>query len=201
MYPSKIREGKMKKDIVFAGVGGQGVVSAAAILVSQLDRLGYKCKQNEVHGMAQRGGAVVCFVRVSNDEIFSDIIPKGAADIILATEPMEALRYIDYLAADGTIISSNVPYKNIEYPEVSNIIGALKKNHTIVVDIEKLVGELKNEKVSNIAMVGALSKVLNIDGLRDGILKDIEKRFAKKGEAVLKLNYTAFEYGEKSAAH
>lgn len=191
----------MKYDIIFAGVGGQGIVSAAAMLVTQADRLGFKCKQNEVHGMAQRGGAVVCFVRISTDEIFSDIIPKGAADYILATEPMEALRYVEYLGPEGKIITSNKPYRNIEYPEMSGLMAALAKTkNPVIVDAEKLVAELKNERVVNIAMMGALGKELGIDGLRDGILKDVEKRFAKKGEAVIELNRRAFSFGEAAAS-
>ena len=190
----------MKYDIIFAGVGGQGIVSAAAMLVTQADRLGFKCKQNEVHGMAQRGGAVVCFVRISNDEIYSDIIPKGAADYILATEPMEALRYVEYLSPKGTIVTSNKPYRNVEYPEVGKVIEAVKKSgSSVIVDAEKLVADLKNERVVNIAMMGALSKALGIDGLKDGILKDVEKRFAKKGEAVVELNRRAFAFGESAA--
>jgi indolepyruvate ferredoxin oxidoreductase beta subunit len=191
----------MKYDIIFAGVGGQGIVLAAAMLVAHADRLGLKSKQNEVHGMAQRGGAVVCHVRLSDREIFSDIIPMGAADIILGTEPMESLRYINYLSPEGTVITSNKPVKNIEYPDTAKIISTLKeKCHTIVVDIDALVTELKNEKMINLAMMGALSKVLKIDGLREGILKDVEKRFASKGEGVIRLNHRAFEFGEKAAS-
>lgn len=190
----------MKKDIIFAGVGGQGIVSAAAMLVAEVDRLGFRCKQNEVHGMAQRGGSVVCHVRISDREIYSDIIPKGSADIILATEPMECLRYMGQLSKGGLAITSNRPVKNIEYPELSKILGAIKSAcKSIIVDTEVLIAELKNEKAINIAMVGALSKTLSIDGLKEGILKDIERRFAKKGDAVLELNRRAFEFGEKSA--
>lgn len=191
----------MKVDIIFAGVGGQGIVSAAAMLVTQADKLGFTCKQNEVHGMAQRGGAVVCFVRISDKPIFSDIIPKGAADFILATEPMEALRYVEYLGPKGAIITSNKPYKNIEYPEITKILDVVKKSgNAVVVDAEKLVAELKNERVVNIAMMGALEKKLGLEGLRDGILKDVEKRFAKKGEAVVELNKKAFAFGEAAAS-
>jgi indolepyruvate ferredoxin oxidoreductase beta subunit len=191
----------MKKDIIFAGVGGQGVVSAAAMFVSEAARLGFVCKQNEVHGMAQRGGAVVCFVRVSDKAIYSDIVPKGACDIILATEPMEALRYTDYLSKDGVIITSNKPVVNIAYPEIEEVLAAVAKykNH-VIVDCEMLSQELKSEKVMNVAMVGALSKVLAIDGLREGILKGIEKKFAEKGKEVVDLNFKAFEFGESAAS-
>ncbi|MBT3181910.1 MAG: indolepyruvate oxidoreductase subunit beta [Deltaproteobacteria bacterium] len=187
----------MKKDIIFAGVGGQGIVSAAAMIVTQVDKLGFQCKQNEVHGMAQRGGSVVCHVRISDGQIYSDIIPKGSADLILATEPMEALRYIEYLSKDGTVITSNRPFKNIDYPDEKDIINSIeKRSNSIVVDANGLVDELKNERVINVAMIGALSKAIGIEGLKDGILKDVEKRFSKKGEAVVQLNHKAFEFGE-----
>lgn len=189
----------MKQDIIFAGVGGQGIVSAAAMLVEQAMRLNLKCKQNEVHGMAQRGGSVVCHVRLSNTDIYSDIIPKGSADIILGTEPMEALRYFDYLSPNGVAIASNKPVKNIEYPDMQRLVDAIKgAPKAVIVDAEKLVAELKNERIINIAMMGALSHVLGIDGLKEGILKDVEKRFAKKGPAVVELNHRAFDYGWNS---
>lgn len=195
------QEVTMKYDIIFAGVGGQGIVSAAAMLVEQADRLGLRSKQNEVHGMAQRGGAVVCHVRISDKEIYSDTIPSGSADIILGTEPMEALRYVEYLSPEGAVITSNKPVRNIEYPDLSKIVAAIRKScRSVIVDSESLVTELKNERVVNIAMMGALSRMLDIAGLRDGILKDVERRFAKKGEAVVELNKKAFEFGWNSVA-
>ncbi len=189
----------MKYDIIFAGVGGQGVVSASSMFVAQADRLGYKCKQNEVHGMAQRGGAVVCFIRISDEEIYSDIIPRGGCDIILGMEPMEAMRYVDYLSPDGCVVTSNRPIKNIEYPDEQKLIGELKGlASTVVVDSNALVDELKNERIINVAMLGALTKKLGIDGLKEAILGDVKKRFAKKGEAIVELNYKAFEFGENA---
>ncbi len=191
----------MKYDIIFAGVGGQGVVSASSMLVAQADRLGLMCKQNEVHGMAQRGGAVVCHVRLSDEEIYSDIIPKGGADVILGMEPMEALRYVDYLSRNGTVITSNRPIKNIAYPDEGELLKAVRKQPSaIVVDTNALVEELKNERVINVAMLGALAKRLGIEGLKEGILKDVEQRFAKKGEAIVKLNHEAFAFGEAAAS-
>ncbi len=187
----------MKYDIVFAGVGGQGIVSAAAMVVTQTGKLGLNSKQNEVHGMAQRGGAVVCFVRLSDGEIHSDIIPKGAGDYILATEPMEALRYVDYLSPEGVVITSNRPIKNIAYPDEAKILSALAERcKTVVVDANALVDELKNERMINVAMVGALCAALDLDNLKEGIIADVEKRFAKKGEKVIELNRRAFAFGE-----
>lgn len=190
----------MKYDIIFAGVGGQGIISAAAMLMEQANKLGLFCKQNEVHGMAQRGGAVVCHVRISDKEIYSAIIPKGAADFILGTEPMEALRYIDSLSPDGCVITSLRPVKNIEYPDLGKITAAIKSScNAVIVDTEKLVAEFKNERVVNIAMMGALARRLKIDGLKEGMMKAIERRFAKKGEALVEFNRKAFEFGWNAA--
>ena len=137
----------MKKDIVFAGVGGQGIVSAAAMVVQTAIELGLNAKQNEVHGMAQRGGSVVCHVRISDEKIDSITIPKGTADFIFATEPMEALRYIDYLAKDGTVITNNTPFINIpKYPSKDKIYDHLNKVNTVFIDGEKLIQDIKTQK-------------------------------------------------------
>ena len=190
----------MKKDIIFAGVGGQGVISAAAMLVTQMDLLGFKCKQNEVHGMAQRGGSVVCHVRLSSDDIFSDMVPKGSADIIAATEPMEAVRYMDYLAPNGVVITSNRPVLNIEYPDVGDVIADIKsKSRAVIIDADKFVEECKNERAINVAVLGAISKELKTKGLKEGIFNDIKRRFSKKGDAIVEMNHKALAFGESAA--
>lgn len=84
----------MNKNIIIAGVGGQGILTIAAIIDLAAMELGLHVKQAEVHGMSQRGGAVESHLRLSSREIFSDLIPKGKADLILSIEPMEALRYL-----------------------------------------------------------------------------------------------------------
>lgn len=184
----------MKIDIIFAGVGGQGIVSIASLLVEAAGREGLHAKQNEVHGMAQRGGAVSCHVRISTEPIWSDIIPKGSADYILATEPMEAIRYADFLKPDGIIITSNQPVKNIAYPEENKIFDAIKK-HTgaVIVDTVTITGELHNPKVQNIAVLGALIKKMG--RLQENIEKLISKKFASKGEKVIDANLNALKMG------
>ena len=189
----------MKKDIIFAGVGGQGIISIAAMLTSALMKKGFKCKQTEVHGMSQRGGDVSCGVRFSTDEIFSDIIPRGGADIILATEPMEALRFTDFLRDGGVVISANQPVKNIPYPELGDMLATIKKiPNSIVVDTEKLTVELKNPRVMNIAMLAALIKVLGMEDVREMLVADIKKRFAAKGDSVIEANIKAIDFGMNS---
>ena len=84
----------MKQDIILSGVGGQGILSIATIIGEAATQAGLTLKQAEVHGMSQRGGDVQSNLRTSSDEILSDLIPQGAADIIISLEPMEALRYV-----------------------------------------------------------------------------------------------------------
>lgn len=184
----------MKQDIIFAGVGGQGIVSIASLLVEAASLAGLHAKQNEVHGMAQRGGAVSCHVRISTETIWADIIPKGSADYILSTEPMEALRYVDLLKPDGVIITSNQPVRNIAYPDESKIFDAIKKHAgSVIVDTAAITSELHNPKVQNIAMLGALLEKMGI--LREGVEGFISKRFASKGEKVVDINLKALKMG------
>lgn len=186
----------MKKDIIFAGVGGQGIVSIAMMLAEAVSEEGLHVKQNEVHGMAQRGGAVESHVRISDQPIYSDMIPKGAADIILSTEPMEALRYTEFLQTNGVILTNNQPVKNIEYPDLEKILGKVREiKNSVIVDTEAITKELGNPKAANMAMLGALLKALNMDHVRTRIEKKIEARFAKKGENVVKGNLKALHLG------
>ncbi len=103
----------MKYDIILAGVGGQGILTTAQAISLAAMRRGLKVKQSEVHGMSQRGGVVQAHLRMAYHEIFSDLIPIGAADMILSVEPMETLRYVQYLNESGVIVSNTVPVVNI----------------------------------------------------------------------------------------
>ena len=89
----------MKTDVILSGVGGQGILSIATIIGEAAMNEGLYIKQAEVHGMSQRGGDVQSNLRISSDPIYSDLIPKGQADVIISLEPMEALRYLPYLSA------------------------------------------------------------------------------------------------------
>ena len=184
----------MKYDIIFAGVGGQGIVSIASMLVEAAGKEGLHAKQNEVHGMSQRGGAVSCHVRISTEPIWADIIPHGSADFILATEPMEGLRYADFLKADGIIITGNQPVKNIEYPDEQKLFDAIKRHSgAVIVDTAAITAELHNPKAANIAVLGALAK--KIGRFQDKIEAIITKKFSSKGEKVVETNIKAFEMG------
>ncbi len=103
----------MKYDILLCGVGGQGVLSIAAIIASSAMADGLQVRQSEVHGMSQRGGGVQAHLRISDSRIASDLIPTGQADMILSMEPLESLRYLSSLSTSGVVITSEAPFGNI----------------------------------------------------------------------------------------
>jgi indolepyruvate ferredoxin oxidoreductase beta subunit len=189
----------MKKDLILAGVGGQGILSIAFIVDNAALEMGWNFKQSEVHGMAQRGGAVQSHLRYSEDEIFSDLIPFGMADVLLAVEPLESLRYINYLAEDGIAIVSSAPYKNIpDYPDLDKVLEQVRKipNH-IIIDSESLAKQAGNTRAQNIIMLGGASRYLGIE--EDLLKKFIILAFKKKGKDVIDLNLKAFDLGREAA--
>ena len=134
----------MKKNIILAGVGGQGILSIATVIGEAALAEGLYLKQAEVHGMSQRGGDVQSNLRLSSDPIMSDLIEKGDADLIISLEPMEALRYVSYLAPDGWIVTSSVPFVNIpDYPDINEVLNHVKafKNH-VLLDVEALAKDV-----------------------------------------------------------
>jgi indolepyruvate ferredoxin oxidoreductase beta subunit len=185
----------MKKDIILAGVGGQGILTIAAIVDWAALDCGLHIKQAEVHGMSQRGGAVQSHLRISSDEIFSDLIPKGSADVVLSVEPMESLRYLSFLADDGYVVTSSKQYKNIpNYPDENKLLDELNKlPRKILVDAEQLAKEVGNIKASNIVMLGAASPLLDISA--DSFEKGIKALFERKGNALVELNLKALHAG------
>jgi len=103
----------MKYDVILAGVGGQGVLSVASIIAHAAMSEGLEVRQSEVHGMAQRGGAVLAHMRISSKKIAGDLVPKGGADLIISMEPLESLRYVSYLKETGVLITAAEPFNNI----------------------------------------------------------------------------------------
>ena len=185
----------MKSDIILAGVGGQGILSIATVLGFGAIKSGLFLKQAEVHGMSQRGGDVSSNLRISEKEIFSDLIPFGSADLIISVEPMEALRYLPKLSEDGWIVTNTKPFENIpNYPELDKIYDEIRKikNH-VLIDADSMAKELGNSRVMNIIMLGAASKFVDIDfsKFEDGI-KFI---FGKKGQKLIDLNLKALKMG------
>jgi len=189
----------MKQDIILAGVGGQGILSIAYVIDNAALADGLFFKQAEVHGMAQRGGAVQSHMRLSDGTIWSDLIPKGEADMILSVEPLEALRYFDYLRPDGIVVTSSTPYKNIpDYPDLAKVLAAVRAvPRSVVVDSEKLAKEAGTVKAQNIVLLGAAAAFLI---LKEASLRaTIETLFRGRGTPVLEANLKAFELGKKAA--
>ena len=132
---------QMKKDFILAGVGGQGILSIAAIIGTAAINNGLYLKQAEVHGMSQRGGDVHSNLRISDKEIASDLIPEGQADMIISVEPMESLRYLPMLAPDGWLITNTTPHINIpDYPELDDVIAEIDKipNQTLFCALDEI---------------------------------------------------------------
>ena len=189
----------MKQDIILAGVGGQGILSIAYVIDNAALADGLFFKQAEVHGMAQRGGAVQSHMRLSDEAIWSDLIPKGGADMILSVEPLEALRYLDGLRPDGIVVTSSTPYRNIpDYPDVGQVLEAVRKApRSVVVDSEKLAKEAGTVKAQNIVLLGAASSFLILK--EQSLLATIDSLFRGRGPTVLEANLKAFELGKRAA--
>jgi len=189
----------MKQDIILAGVGGQGILSIAYVIDNAALKEGFHFKQAEVHGMAQRGGGVQSHLRISDEDIFSDLIPKGSADLILSVEPMEALRYFDYLGPEGILVSSSSPYINIpDYPEMESILGAIRgAGNSVLIDSKKLAAEAGSALSQNMVMLGAASPFLKLS--RENLLEYVETLFRRKGDSIVEINRKAFELGRKAA--
>jgi len=189
----------MKQDIILAGVGGQGILSIAYVIDNAALADGLFFKQAEVHGMAQRGGAVQSHMRLADGAIWSDLIPKGEADMILSVEPLEALRYFDYLRPDGIVVTSSNPYRNIpDYPEIDAVLEAIRRApRAVVIDSEKLAKEAGTVKAQNIVLLGAAAAFLILK--EESISRTIEDLFRGRGTPVLEANLKAFELGKKAA--
>ncbi|MGK2858384.1 MAG: indolepyruvate oxidoreductase subunit beta [Thermoanaerobaculia bacterium] len=190
----------MKCDIIAAGVGGQGVLSVSAIIAASALRAGLYAVQSEVHGMSQRGGAVVAHLRISDEPIHSATVGLGKADLVISMEPLESLRYLEFLAPTGTIISSIEPVKNFEgYPEVEKVLDEVKRiPNSILIDATKLAREAGNAKAANIIMVGAAAHLLPIG--EEHILAFIEETFRAKSEKLVEVNLKAFASGRLAVA-
>ena len=186
----------MKTDIILAGVGGQGILSIATIIGEAATKAGLNLKQAEVHGMSQRGGDVQSNLRLSDQPIYSDLIPRGKADLIIAMEPMDALRYVPFLSPDGAVVTSSKPFINIpNYPDEAAVLSELDAlNKVVRLDIEEVAKELKTPKSANVILLGMAAPFLDILSA-DELRSAIGRVFASKGEAIVEANYKAFDAG------
>jgi len=187
-----------KQDIILAGVGGQGILSIAFVIAGAALKEGWQVKQAEVHGMAQRGGGVQSHLRLSRDRIWSDLIPRGGADLILSVEPLEALRYLDFLSPQGRIVTSSTPFLNIpDYPDREMLLARIRAiPGSIVVDSEKLAREAGTIRAQNTVMLGAASGFLVV--AEENLKASVRALFERRGEKVLESNLRAFDLGRQA---
>jgi len=196
---SASRSRTMEFNIVLAGVGGQGILTTAQALSRAALRRGWHVKQAEVHGMSQRGGAVHSHLRLADHELASDLIPLGQADMILAAEPMEALRYVQYLAETGVIVSNTVPVVNIpNYGGVEEILDRIARHpRHVLIDANYLAGLAGATRAASIVMLGAASEYLDIacTAYEDAI----SGMFSPRGQRLVEINRRAFLLGRSAA--
>ena len=185
----------MTKNIMIVGVGGQGTLLASRILGNTVINEGYDVKVSEVHGMSQRGGSVVTYVKYG-DKVYSPIIDRGEADIILAFESLEAYRALPYLKKDGQIIVNTqqmdpmpVITGAMQYPEnIVEKIGA--KANLKTVDALTLAKEAGNIKAVNVVLIGIMAKNTDIP-----YEKWVETIKTTVPEKFLDINLKAFDLG------
>lgn len=181
--------------IVLSGVGGQGVLSLAQIVLEALRRSGLHALQSEIHGMSQRGGSVHAQVCFSELPLSSPIIDDGCADLLISLEPLEALRYVRMLRMNGHLVVSEEPQANMEgYPPLEDVYAALKAvRGAHLVDTEDLARRLNHRQAGGMALLGMASKFLPVS---DETWREvIAQRFEAKGARVTEKNLEAFEAG------
>ena len=188
----------MAKSILLVGVGGQGTILASKILTLGLMEAGYDVKMSEIHGMSQRGGSVSSQARYG-EKVYSPVVEKGAADIVVAFEKMEALRALDYLKEDGVLVVNDVEIPSMsvivgdeDYPaDVLDEIGKHVKEK--VVNATKLATELGNEKAANIILLGTIIKSMGLEDINwDAILEaNIKSKFVELNKKALKVGMEA----------
>jgi len=183
-------------NIMIVGVGGQGTLLASRILGNVALKSGYDVKVSEVHGMSQRGGSVVTYVKMG-EKVFSSLIEKGEADIIIAFEKLEALRWVDYLKTDGTMIVNDqvinpmpVIIGKAKYPE--NILDRMKESGIKLLSIDALsiARECGNSKAVNVVLIGLMAKTTKIK--REIWQHALKEVIPKK---LLEVNVKAFDAG------
>ncbi len=187
----------MTYDIVLAGVGGQGVLSLSSIIAAGALDSGLQTKQSEVHGMAQRGGAVTAHLRLAAQPIASDLVPRGRASLILSLEPLESLRYLEYLSPNGILITASRPVANIaDYPDLDELLTTIHAlPRAFVIDAAALAKRAGLPQATNMVMAGAASMWLPLSP--SAIERSITRRFAAKGAAVVEKNLAAFRAGRQ----
>jgi indolepyruvate ferredoxin oxidoreductase, beta subunit len=194
----KKAEQHRKFDLLITGVGGQGAILASDIIGKAAVSAGLPIRAAETHGMAQRGGSVVNHIRVGED--YGSMIPKKGADLMLALEPMEAVRYLDFLKDGGVVIINTQPMLPVtvtsghaKYPDVSEILDVLSEKYIVkAFNADELAFEAGSRLAMNVAMVGAVSDYLPIP--RENLLESIKALVPQK---TVEINLKAFEMGRR----
>ena len=185
----------MTYNILLAGVGGQGVLSLAAVIAKAAMAAGLEVRQAEVHGMSQRGGGVQAHLRIADGPVYSDLIPSGGADMILSMEPLEALRYLPFLRPDGVVVTASEPVVNIpDYPDLESVLAAIRALPSAkIVDAEEIAKQAGNPKAVNMALVGAAGTWLPLS--EEVIADSVRDMFARKDPRVIDANMKALALG------
>lgn len=187
-----------KLDLLITGVGGQGAILASDIIGKAAVTAGIPIRAAETHGMAQRGGSVVNHIRVGND--YGSMIPKKGADLLLALEPMEAVRYLDFLKDGGVVIVNTQPIIPVtvtsgltKYPEVPDILEFLSEKYIVkAFNADELAYESGSRLAMNVVMVGAVSGYLPIP--KEIMLESVKALVPQK---TIEVNLRAFEAGRQ----
>ncbi len=189
----------MKTDIILAGVGGQGILSIAAVIGLAAVKEDLFIKQSEIHGMSQQGGEVYSHLRLSDQPIHSDMIPLGEADLILAVEPLEGLRYLPYLHENGWLVTSTEPVVNIDhYPDREKLFGEIRRwPRHLLLDAATMAREAGSVRAANMVMLGAAVPFIQVR--EEHLVEAIREIFARKGEKVVDTNIRAFQAGKELA--
>ena len=186
----------MTKNILLVGVGGQGTILASKLLTTGLTQAGYDVKMSEIHGMSQRGGSVSSQVRYG-EKVYSPVIERGSADVIVAFEKMEALRWTDYLKQDGKVIVNN--YRINPMPVISGVAEydpdilekISEKTKAYIIDAQQEAQKLGFPKVMNVILLGSTVKLMSLEDLdwKTVIRDNIKPKFVD-------MNIEAFEIGK-----
>jgi indolepyruvate ferredoxin oxidoreductase beta subunit len=182
-------------DVVFAGVGGQGILLAAEILGTAAVKEGYNVRVSELHGMAQRGGAVVSHVRIGDKALAATVL-EGTADVIISLEPMEALRNMKYASQDTIVLVNTTPFtiSGTNYPEVKIILQKIRNFTTNLREIDAAVlAEKAGTKLTrNIVMLGAAAATdklpLEVETIKEALRERVPAKY-------LDVNVKAFDLG------
>jgi indolepyruvate ferredoxin oxidoreductase beta subunit len=190
----------MRFNMILAGVGGQGILSTASILAAAAMGSGFEVKQSEVHGMSQRGGSVVAHLRIADQPIASTLVPRGTADLVVASELLEAARQVSYLAPRGRLIVARTEVPVPEYPLSQTLIHALEANTTLtLLDAEQIARDCGSVRAATAVLLGAVWHLLPV---RDEALVDaVRERFAGKSERIVEANLKALDAGRAAVSN